>query len=224
MTPPIDTSRHVIVTRFAVPLERPSPRDRHDDVEWLRLRLDLFRRFFVPSVERLGVPAVLLCGSRAADFVAHRTSELDWVQVVVQDDWRGGWTGAPEQILTRLDSDDAIHEAWLEEVGRSPADAEVCISKEHLRLDIRRGRLHRYERSEPSPLAAFRAGRNPYLHDHKHLEAHYRTHRIAGAHLLQVVHGGNLSSRPPKPWRFDRRVPHERLEAFGIPRLAGSRG
>ena len=216
-------SRHVIVTRFAVPLEvSSSAADRHDDEEWLRTRLELFRRFFVPSVERLGVPAVLLCGSRAAEFVDQRTADLDWVRIEVQDDWRGGWTGASGEFLTRLDSDDAIRGTWFEEVDRAPAEVEVCISKEHLRLDVRRGRLHRYERNEPSPLAAFRAGRNPYLHDHKHLEAHYRTHRIPGAHLLQVVHGGNLSSRPPRPWRLDRRVPHERLDAFGIPRLAAS--
>lgn len=222
MTRPIATrlaeSRHVIVTRFAVPLETPGDaRDRHDDEKWLRLRLDLFRRFFVPSVGRLGVPAVLLCGTHAADFVARETSDLEWARVEGQDDWRGGWAGAAEQILTRLDSDDAIHEGWFEAVDRAPKDAEVCITKEHLRLDLRKGRLHRYERQEPSPLAAFRPGLNPYLHDHKHLETHYRTHRIRGAHLLQVVHGGNLSSRPPKPWRLDRRVSRERLVAFGLP-------
>jgi len=228
-------ARHVIVTRFAVPLERRPEAGRnparnpdrnpprHDDPDWLELRLDLFRRFFVPSVERLGVPAVLLCAAGAADFVAERTADLPWVQVEVQDDWRGGWPGAASQILTRLDSDDAIHEGWFEAVDRAPEEAEVCIVKEHLRLDVRSGRLHRYERSEPSPLAAFRAGLNPYRHDHKYLERHYRTHRIRGAHLLQVVHGTNLSSRRPKPWRLDRRVSRDRLEAFGLAGAARSR-
>ena len=53
--------RHVIVTRFSVPRPQdPAHADRHHDRVWLDRRLELFFRFFLPSVKRLDVPAVLL--------------------------------------------------------------------------------------------------------------------------------------------------------------------
>jgi len=207
---------HVIVTRFAVPREEPATATLYRDRAWLERRLDLFRRFFVPSVEPLGVPAVLLCGAAAAGFVAERIADLPWVRVEVQDRWRGGWSGGPERIVTRMDSDDALHHGWFEAVERAPEAAEVLITREFLRYDLERGRLHRYRRREPSALAAFRRDLNPYRHDHKHLERHHRVHEIAGAYLLQVVHGDNLSNRRPSWWRLDRRVPKARLAEFGL--------
>ncbi len=207
---------HVIVTRFAVPREEAATAGRYRERGWLERRLDLFRRFFVPSVGPLGVPAVLLCGAAAADFVAARVADLPWARVEVQDRWRGGWGGTPEQTLTRIDSDDALHRGWFAAVDRAPAEAEVVITREFLRWDLERGRLHRYRRREPSALAAFRRGANPYEHDHKQLDRHYREHAIRGAYLLQVVHGDNLSNRRPSWWRLDRRVPAARLAEFGI--------
>ena len=105
---------HVVVTRFAVPREEPATAGLYRDRAWLERRLDLFRRFFVPSVEPLGVPAVLLCGAAASEFVAARIADLPWARVEVQDRWRGGWSGAPDQTLTRMDSDDALHRALSE--------------------------------------------------------------------------------------------------------------
>lgn len=207
---------HLIVTRFAVPREDAATAELHRDPRWLEQRLDLFRRFFVPSVGPLGVPAVLLCGSRAAGFVGERIADLPWARVEVQDRWRGGWTGEPDQVLTRMDSDDAMHRGWFEALERAPPDALVVITREFLRYDLERRRLHRYRRREPSPLAAFRGGLNPYEIDHKHLERHYPVHEIRGAHLLQVVHGGNLSNRRPSWWRLDRRVSKARLGEFGV--------
>lgn len=206
---------HVVVTRFAVPREEPATAGLYRDRAWLERRLDLFRRFFVPSVAPLGVPAILLCGSEAAGLVAERVADLPWVRVEVQDRWRGGWSGEPGQVVTRMDSDDALHCGWFEAVERAPADADVLITREFLRYDLECRRLHRYRRREPSPLAAFRRGLNPYQVDHKHL-AGGRVHEIAGAYLLQVVHGGNLSNRRPSWWRLDRRVPTARLAEFRL--------
>lgn len=206
----------MIVTRFAVPrLERDSA-ESFRSREWLEHRLDVFRRFYVPSVSRSGVRAVLLCGSEVADFVATRVSDLEWVRVEVQNRWRGGWQGAPDDVITRLDSDDALHEGWFEAVDRAPEAARVCLTHDFLRLDVQSGRLHRYRRNEPSPLAAFRGGANPYEVDHKYLEPTEGAHRIRGCFLLQVVHGANLSNRRPKPWRLDRRVSRRQLAAFGL--------
>jgi hypothetical protein len=207
---------HVVVTRFAVPREEPATAGLYRDRAWLERRLDLFRRFFVPSVEPLGVPAVLLCGAAASEFVAARIADLPWARVEVQDRWRGGWSGAPDQTLTRMDSDDALHRGWFAAVDRAPAEAEAVITREFLRWDLERGRLHRYRRREPSALAAFRHGANPYEHDHKHLDRHHRVYAVRGAYLLQVVHGGNLSNRRPSWWRLDRRAPITRLAEFGL--------
>ena len=208
--------RHVIVTRFSVPRLDAATGARHADRPWLDERLALFRTWFVPSVQRLGVPVLLLCSSRSADYVARNIEDLRWASVVVQDEWYGGWTGAPDQIVTRLDSDDSLHESWFDHLDRAPAEADVICTRDFLRLDVRSGRLYSYRRREPSPLAAFRNGLNPYAHDHKHLEKHHRVHVLKGQYLLQVAHGNNLSNRLPAWWRIDRRVSRKRLAAFGV--------
>jgi len=208
-------SRHVVVTRFSVPLPAGAAnRPRHAEPEWLAGRLELLRRFYAPSVARLGLPAVLLCSPESAPRVADGLRDLGWARVVEQDDWYGGWTGGDDQVLTRLDSDDAIHEGWFGAVDRAPAQAEVVCARRFLRLDRRTGRVVRYRRRVPSPLAAFRGGRNPFAHDHDSLERHYRTAFLPGAYLLQVAHGGNLSTRFSKPFR--RRASADELAGFGV--------
>jgi hypothetical protein len=207
--------RHVIVTRFSVPRSQdPGHADRHQDRSWLDRRLELFFRFFVPSVSRLDVPAVLLCSSESAAYVRDHLIGLDWVDIAIQDEWYGGWRGGDDQIVTRVDSDDAIHRDWLAAIEAAPVEAEVYCTKDFLRYDVSTSRLCAYTRGDPSPLAAFRNGRNPFLQDHAGLDRHYRVHNIAGPYLLQVFHGGNVSSRRPSWYR--RSLPLERLEAYGI--------
>jgi ribosome modulation factor len=170
----------------------------------------------VPSVQRLEVPVILLCSGQSAGYVAESVRDLPWASVEIQDDWYGGWRGAPEQIVTRLDSDDALRQDWFQALDRAPAGAEVHCTRDFLRLDARSGRLYSYRRREPSPLAAFRRGLNPYAHDHKHLEKHCQVRFLKGQYLLQIAHGNNLSNRLPAWWRIDRRVPRSRLAAFGL--------
>lgn len=208
--------RHVIVTRFSVPRLDAATAARHADPAWLDERLALFRTWFVPSVRRLGVPVLLLCSGQSADYVSSHIRDLSWASIVVQDDWYGGWCGSTDQIVTRLDSDDAVREDWFQALDRAPADRDVLITKDFLRLDAQSGRLYSYRRREPSPLAAFRRGLNPYAHDHKHLEKHCQIHFIRGQYLLQIAHGNNLSNRLPAWWRIDRRVSRSRLAAFGV--------
>lgn len=159
---------------------------------------------------------VLLCSSESAGIVTTEMRSLPWVRVVEQNDWYGGWTGAPNEMVTRLDSDDALHEDWFGALERAPAGFEAYCTKTFLRLDGERGALYRFTVSEPSPLAAFSGGANPYTHDHKDLERCYAVHEIRKPYLLQVVHGGNLRSRCPPWWRFDRRVSRRALTAFGM--------
>ncbi|MCB1007769.1 MAG: hypothetical protein KDB94_02635 [Acidobacteria bacterium] len=208
--------RHLLVTRFAVPRPVPGTAELYRDPSWLEGRFELFRRWFVPSVERLGVPLVLLCGRAVAETVAARVADLAWARVEVQDDWRGGFRGATDQTLTRIDSDDALRGDWFETLDRAPREARILVTPEFLRYDPRSGRLHRYRRREPSPLAAFRGGENPYAVDHKHLLAEPGVRALPGAFLLQIVHGGNVSNHPPSPWRLDRRTSLARLADYGL--------
>ena len=209
--------KHLILTRFAVPRPEPETLDLYRSPRWLERRLQLFRRFFVPSVSGLGVPTILLCGREVAPGIAREVADLEWARVEVQDRWREGRRCDASTTITRLDSDDALHEGWFEAVDGAPPEAKICITKEFLRWDLDADRLHRYRRKEPSPLSAFRGGENPYAVDHKHLESLPGVHGIPGPYLLQVVHGGNISNHRPKPWRLDRRVSRTRLRAFGIP-------
>lgn len=207
--------KHVVVTRFSVP--RPQDPERsncHLDPIWLDHRLLLFRRFFAPSVGRLGVPVILLCSSASAAHIADATGDLDWSEVVEQDEWHGGWSGDSDRVVTRMDTDDAVHEGWLAAVEAAPVGTEVCCTREFLRFDLSTGKLSAYSRQEPSPLAAFFGGRNPFARDHARLDHHYRVHNIAGSYLLQAFHGGNISTRRPSWYR--RRLPLERLEPFGV--------
>lgn len=146
--------------------------------------------------------------------VSSALADLDWVTVVVQDDWYGGWVGEPHQTLTRMDSDDAVRDDWFEAVDAVTGDVEVCSTKEFLRYDLSNRKLAAYRRDVPSPLAAFKSGSNPYACDHSELEQHFRARHIEGAYLLQVFHGGNVSTRKPSWYR--RRLPLDRLEAFGV--------
>jgi hypothetical protein len=216
--------RHVVVTRFSVPRLDAASARRHAEPSWLDERLAYFRKYYVPSVERCGVPAVLLCSTESAAYVGERLGDLGWVSVAVQDAWYGGWRGGADQLVTRLDSDDALDPAWFERLeaagGAGDAgdvgDIEAFCTRSVLRLDARRGKLYAIRRREPSPLAAFARGANPFAHDHKHLEKHHRVRCFPEPYLLQVVHGGNLSSRAPAWWRFHRRLPLGRLAAFGL--------
>ncbi|MCW8984142.1 MAG: putative rhamnosyl transferase, partial [Thermoanaerobaculales bacterium] len=124
------------------------------------------------------------------------------------------WIGDDDQIVTRMDSDDAIHQDWLTAVEAAPVEKEVCCTRDFLRYDISTGKLCAYTRREPSPLAAFRHGRNPFAHDHSGLDRHFRVHNVAGPFLLQIFHGGNVSSRRPSWYR--RSLPLGRLADFGI--------
>jgi len=157
---------------------------------------------------------VLLCSSESAPYVAERVEDLGWAEIAVQDSWYGGWTGRKEQVVTRMDSDDAIHEDWFAAVEAVPSTAEVVCSRGFLRLELDTKRLCAYSRFTPSPLAAFRGGRNPFAHDHAELKRYYRVQILAGPYLVQVFHGGNLSTRRPSWYRL--RAPLDRLLPFGI--------
>ena len=125
--------RHVVVSRFSVPRLDTATARHHLDRDWLAQRLDLFRRYFVPSVGRCGVGVVLLCSTESAEPVATGTADLPWVEVVVQDDWYGGWHGAADQMVTRLDTADlvaAMTRLTEESKPATPSSREILPSQQ----------------------------------------------------------------------------------------------
>lgn len=161
------------------------------------------------------MPAVLLCSAESASYVADEVSHLDWVEVVVQNHWYGGWSGEADQMVTRMDSDDAIHHDWLAALDEVPETADAVCTRQFLRYDPAAGKLCSYTRREPSPLAAFPGGRNPFMYDHAEIDRRCRSvHDVSGAYLLQIFHGGNVSTRRPSWYR--RRLSLERLRSFGV--------
>jgi len=208
--------RHVIVCRFSVPRLEPDTARCHLDPAWLERRLELFRLHFAPSVGRLGVETILLCSSASAGLVADAVADLEWVSIEPQDRWHGGWQGGADQIVTRLDSDDALHEDWFKALDAAPPGYEAYCTRRFLRLDVESNRLYAYKRRKPSPLAAFPGGRNPYAIDHARLPRHLQLHYLPDAYLLQVVHGGNLSNRHPSWRRYFSQVGREQLAPFGL--------
>ncbi len=207
--------RHLVVSRFSVPRLEPETAHCHEDESWLRDRLELLRRWYAPSVGRLGVEAVLLCSSASAPFVADRVRDLPWLRVAEQDDWRGGWKAPGGTLVTRHDSDDAIHEDWFHALEAAP-ESEAYGSNRFLRLDLERRRLYAYRRREVAPLVAFRDGADLYRWDHAELAARVALHLFDAPYLLQVVHGGNVKNRRPGWLRAYRRVPLRRLEPYGV--------
>lgn len=205
---------HVIVTRYSISRVQESENaSLHVDDGWLRERERLFRRFFVPSVQRLGIRAVLMCSTASAPRVADTFADLSWVRVVEQNEWFGGWSDRSDQILHRLDSDDAVHEDWFSAVENAPPEAEVICTRRFFRLHLCRRRVYRYRRKNPSPLVAFRGGVNPYTHLHEEIDEHYRTHDVDRPYLLQVAHGNNISNHFPRSYR--RKATPEELAGFG---------
>ncbi|MEM9406225.1 MAG: hypothetical protein AAGA81_09335, partial [Acidobacteriota bacterium] len=125
--------RHRIVTRFSVPRRQEAHyAPVHADPEWLQFRLGLFRAVFVPSVQGLGIPVTLLCSSESADFVRRRTRCFSWLNVEIQNDWYGGTEAAEDELITRLDSDDALCRGWFDAVDSAPRDRDVYISRRQL--------------------------------------------------------------------------------------------
>ena len=204
--------KHVVVTRFSVPLPQEGSRT-HANAGWLSERLELLRAYYVPSLELSGVRAVLLCSRDTAGSVMREVSDLGWVTVEEQDDWYGGWEGGTDEVLTRLDSDDAVAPGWFNAIDAySPEAATYCCRGTYM-LDAEARRLYEVIRPFPAALAARAAGKNPYAVDHRALLDTFGGVTLPGKPLLQVVHGGNVLNRIPTT---AREVPLGAIAEFGL--------
>lgn len=223
--------QHFVETRFSVWMRAGPPAFAQ---EWLDERLDLFRRFCLPSIAAQTTPAftcLLFCDEATPPDVlaALRRHELELptlslaltraerspVEAVRQ------LVGADTDVLitTRLDSDDAIVDGYLEAVQDYAAPFHHCDLSSLLvnfprgfRFDAETSIF--YERRMPnSPFHSLfeRPGRGPVdtvfrsagtgryrkgHGNHAMLHEHQVTHQDESMPAwLQVVHAGNVQNR-----------------------------
>ena len=239
--------QHVIFTRFSVRIGDatvPQPR------AWIDERIALLERFTLPSIraqQSADFTWRLLCDVQTDPDVAEHLRALDprirlamigpkpehgavRAQAdMVADRWRIDGAIRPETttlIQTRLDSDDAIHPAFLQDVTDEMPIFLVSGSQDWLRVaacgyqyDVASRRLYRrifprgpfqsyYQRIVP--------GRPPLQMPANHGAATLTTVGLASYERwswLQVVHGGNIHNRI-----FAR---NEELDVAGIGRVFG---
>jgi len=204
---------------------------------WLYERLELLRRFCLPSVTAQTCDAftwLVFCDESTdpdvlADLRAH-AGEVPMLQVVtigrqishlglVEEAMA---PGTDVVITTRLDSDDALADEYVATVQEyaesfrdSGRDAVVVNFPRGYKLDAREGRLYdsRMPNSPFHSLLERPALGGPitvFGGGHATMHERYATHQdesLAG--WLQVVHGGNLFNRirPADPERADASAP-----------------
>jgi len=226
--------QHLVETRFSLLV---GTGEGAQSPGWLHERLELLRRFCLPSVAAQTCDAftwLLLCDESTdpdvlAELRAHageapmlrvvriggETSHLSLVEEAIAP-------GTDVLITTRLDSDDALADEYVATVQEyagsfrdSGRDAIVVNFPRGYKLDARRGRLYD-SRMPNSPFHSLlerpRPGGPTTVFGGGHATMHERhaTHQdesLAG--WLQVVHGGNLFNRirPADPERGDDSAP-----------------
>ena len=218
--------QHLVETRFSLGAERLTR-------AWLEERLELLRRYTLPSIAAQTGSSftwLLLCGESTDPEVLERLREerrrLPALELVPTAADRGPLQVVRERvrrdadvlITTRLDSDDAIADRYLEAVQeyagpfhRSRHERLLVAFPAGYRLDTREGsRLHRawtpnapfHSLFERPRRAAPWTVRGRWGHSDLHL--HCPTHQDASLRAwLKVIHGGNiLDYRPPRPPEF----------------------
>ena len=204
---------HLLLTRFSV-LISPDAAPPSDD--WLRDRLDLFRRYAVPSVcaQNVWPDGWLVFCSQLSDWLQHELDQIQqdvpFLKAVSID---GELTleaarsavrsevpkGAEKLTTTRLDSDDAISQGYLEAVRIAAQRANSEFLNATHGLQLHKGRL--YHRSDPSNafISFVEPAESPktvFVGGHHELAQFGLIRQFGGrAMWLQVVHGGNVSNQ-----------------------------
>lgn len=203
-------ARQALITRFSVP-PRDGRSQSHLDEVWIDRRIELLRRFCLPSVLAqtvtrfdwyVGIDARTNSGARERIArVCDGRAEL--LAVTSRDQWpkaiedairmKGSWS-----LTTRLDSDDAIAPTFLERVREHARPERLLNFSTGAVFDLSSGRagLRRY-RSNPflSLLAA--DGRHVHQvgsHAHARRVLPLDDVRTREPMWVQFVHGGNKTN------------------------------
>lgn len=201
---------HILLTRFNLKFwERPEPSD-----VWLRQRLDVFRRYTVPSVQsQTTMPDAWLvfCGKMPTwlcdEFEAIRAgipilrvrslSEAFFREIAATVAAEIP-SGVDRLITTRLDSDDVIACDYLDAVRVAAEDrSDVFVNFTH-GLQLSRGRLYRISDLSNSFISLVEPAESPktvFVDGHQQLGRYGPIVQIPDpAMWIQVVHGANTAT------------------------------
>ncbi|MDN4475420.1 glycosyltransferase [Demequina sp. SYSU T00192] len=212
-----DSFDHLVITRFSVKMDDiDGPADRE---RWLHERMELLRKYPLPSLQRqtsMNYTWVLLLDEDNPDWCRKELAELEG-----QNDFlRVHYISAPftpevcsavvahyskgnALITTRLDSDDALAENYIDEVQARFDSQELCVVNFLHGIQVSDGKV--YRRDYPlNPFVSLYemnfAGLPPktvFMDQHPRLGAHAQVVDVetSEAMWMQVVHGGNVANR-----------------------------
>lgn len=198
-------AHHLVVTRVAIGGE--GYRDELDG-EWFEQRLELFRRYYAPTVNSQTDQrfSVLLCfdpefASRAQAFrtLLEVPSRVVWTTVSFRDavgrELKDHCSGAV--ITTGLDSDDGLAVDFIERV-RAEIEPDGALNfADGLQYSTRTGAFVR-ARKRSNPFISLHSTCGRWVFDttgHKKVADRVPTIEVHGAPMwLQVIHGGNVSN------------------------------
>lgn len=231
------TTQHIVETRFSVRLGRDL--ERHASRQWLDERLELLRRFCLPSIAAQTMQAftwLVLCDESTDPDAMARLREherdVEPLRIAMTSGERTARMAvesfvAPNAdllITTQLDSDDLLADAYLEAVQ---AYAEPFLRSTHrdllvnfprgYRLDANAQILYEERMANSSFPSLFERPRHARVEtvlrtNHAILRQHHVTHQDESMHgWVIVVHGGNAANR------IRPGTPHRSIRQGGVP-------
>ena len=194
--------RHFVLTRFNVRLGDAST---PPDDEWLRVRLALFERFTVPSIESQDVPPdrwIVFVDVDSPDWLVSRletAADIERVTGVFTPAIASEAVGSYDSklITTRLDCDDAIARDYVGRVQAEATNLESGFINFKHGLQLAGDRL--YRRSDPSNAFISRVEQPPFetvfALGHSLVIERYPVRQVSAPPCwLQVIHDANLAS------------------------------
>jgi hypothetical protein len=211
---------HVLMTRFNIRYGTFA-NTRALSPEWLAGRMELFRKFTVPSVatqsrlpdawlvffdeetpeatrdqfRQLAAQLPLLRAEYCGNLVSEEFASQLWVERV-----RGVMAPATEWLITtRLDNDDALHRRFIETVQSLARPGVREFLNPTCGLILENGKLYR-DRHDSNPFITLSEPaadcRTVFIDGHTRVASHWPVRQFALPDAwIQVVHGGNLVNR-----------------------------
>lgn len=191
---------HYILTHFNYGLYGRS----WDKELWMKKRLDIFRRFTLPSLQ----------AQTNQDFKwlirfdpqTPEVPDFGYDNIVTSFDPGAGMyinrhVTTPWLITSRIDNDDYYEPTFIEEIQRCFNEEELLIDVNGRQMDIKTGRFYRFPKySLNSPfLSLIEKKKDRYstvrCYTHGDMKNHFKTRYINKKLVVQVIHDTNLCNR-----------------------------
>lgn len=201
---------HVLVTRFNSPIGDDHPPASE---EWLRERVELFRKYGLPSVRSQTVPPdrwLILCHEESPSWFIDELEHL--VEGIGEPVWlRRGPSGpllselcsparSPYLITTRMDNDDCVARDFIESIQGQFCEQRMEAINFTSGLQLHEGKV--YAKLDPSnafiSLIERVEDRSPstvFMDTHDQIGSHAFVRQVKTHPMwIQVVHGSNIAN------------------------------